>query len=97
MAPWNVRGGLMQGVTTVTSSPTSRRPLIRLLNLIFMPAARAQRSKRQPGTITPCHAGVGLCGAGKRRVQVFRTVKAQRSADSRANDQWRHSTPTQVS
>ena len=41
LAPWNVFGGLMQGVTTITSSPSCLRPLIRFANLIFMPAGHS--------------------------------------------------------
>jgi hypothetical protein len=37
LAPQNSVGGLGSGVTTTTSSPASRRPLMRLSNRFFMP------------------------------------------------------------
>lgn len=37
LAPWKVAGGSTQGVKTSTSSPSSRRPLIRLEKRILIP------------------------------------------------------------
>ena len=37
VAPWKVAGGSTHGVKTSTSSPSSRRPLMRLAKRIFIP------------------------------------------------------------